>query len=64
MVRRVTAPIAEAESALWLLTHPSLRTNARVRAIMDHLWPALRAQVPLLEGRAAARPATHSPDRE
>ena len=54
MVRRVEGPIPEAESALWLLTHPSLRGNARVRAITEHFWPALRALAPLLEGQSVS----------
>src|SRR5882762_2360137 len=32
---RLTAPIAELATGIWLLTHPDLRQTARVRAFMD-----------------------------
>jgi DNA-binding transcriptional LysR family regulator len=50
-LRRLSDPIEEAASALWLLVHPDLRRTARVRALLDHLWDGLRPHVPLLEGR-------------
>lgn len=50
-VVRLGAPIAEAASALWLLTHEDLRHTARVRAFMDFLADALAGDVALLEGR-------------
>lgn len=58
-LRRRSPPIEAAGSALWLLLHPDLRGTARVRALTDHLWGALRAEVPLLEGLTpqAAHPA-------
>lgn len=49
-LQRIGAPIPEAESALWLLVHPDLRDNARVRALLDHLWDGLRASADLLQG--------------
>lgn len=49
-VERVCAPIEEAGSALWLLVHPDNRRSARIRALLDHLWEALRPSAPLLEG--------------
>jgi molybdate transport repressor ModE-like protein len=49
-LRRMGGPVEAAESALWLLTHPDLRSNARVRALLDHLWEALRGEQGLLEG--------------
>ncbi len=50
---RITAPIGEAGSALWLLTHEDLRRTARVRAFMDFMADALTADIDLLEGRTA-----------
>lgn len=49
---RLGAPIPEAASALWLLTHEDLRHTARIRAFMDFMANALMAEVELLEGRA------------
>ena len=37
---------------LWLLTHPDLRRTARVRALLDHLYTALREQAGVLAGVA------------
>ena len=48
-LRRLEPLLPEA-SALWLLTHRDLRRSARVRAVIDHLWRALRAQQALFEG--------------
>lgn len=45
-------PLLPQASALWLLTHRDLRRTARVRAVVDHLWAALRAQRGLFEGEA------------
>lgn len=50
-LERVTDPIEDAQSALWLLTHADLRNTQRVRAFMDHMGDALAAQRGLLEGR-------------
>ena len=50
-LRRLTPPLPDAESALWLLVHPDLRRAARVRALLDALWQSLRSDVGLLEGR-------------
>ena len=50
-LKRVAGPIAEAASALWLLTHADLRNTQRVRAFMDHMGDTLAAQRGLLEGR-------------
>ncbi len=49
---RVTEPIPDAASALWILTHEDLRHTARVRAFMDFMAGALSGDVDLLEGRA------------
>lgn len=53
-LRRVLPPQADLESELWLLTHRDLRTTARIRALMDHLHAALRAQSARLAGEADA----------
>jgi DNA-binding transcriptional LysR family regulator len=50
-VVRARAVIPEAASALWLLAHPDLRHTARIRALVDYLWAAMRQDVDLLEGR-------------
>ncbi len=50
-LRRVTDPVEEAASALWLLTHEDLRNTQRVRAFTDHMADALSARRGLLEGR-------------
>ncbi len=47
---RRLAPLLPQASALWLLTHRDLRRTARVRAVVDHLWTALRARQGLFEG--------------
>jgi DNA-binding transcriptional LysR family regulator len=49
---RLAPPEAPYTAALWLLTHPDLRQNPRVRACMDFLFEELKAQRPLLEGRS------------
>ena len=49
---RVGDPIEGGGSALWLLTHEDLRHTARVRAFLDFMADALRANIDLLEGRA------------
>jgi DNA-binding transcriptional LysR family regulator len=50
-LERVTGPVGDAQSSLWLLTHEDLRNTQRVRAFMDHMGDALAAQRGLLEGR-------------
>lgn len=49
---RLDAPIDDAASALWLLTHEDLRHTGRVRAFMDFMADALTAEIDLIEGRA------------
>ena len=41
---RVTEPLEELTMGLWILTHPDLRTTARVKALMRYLVDALQAQ--------------------
>ena len=47
---RVLEPRPEWDSELWLLTHPDLRHQARVRALTDFLFQQLRALGPRLAG--------------
>jgi DNA-binding transcriptional LysR family regulator len=37
----LSAPIADAETPLWLITHPKLRSTARVQVLMRAFGPAL-----------------------
>jgi DNA-binding transcriptional LysR family regulator len=46
---RIGAPIAEAASTLWLLTHPDLRGSARVRAFLDFMAAELIKRRALIE---------------
>lgn len=48
---RITEPLPEAASALWVLTHADLRHTTRVRALLDHLYTGLAPHVALLEGQ-------------
>jgi hypothetical protein len=47
---RVGAPLGELETALWVLTHPDIKSSARVAALSDFLAKALRTDRKLLEG--------------
>ena len=49
-LQRVSDPIAELSTSLWVLMHPDLRNSARVSALSDHLARALRADKALMEG--------------
>ena len=44
------ARLEGAESALWVLVHPDLRSTARVRAVADALFDYLRGRAHLLTG--------------
>lgn len=44
------APMQPLESQLWLLTHNDLRASPRIRACLDFLYEALKAQRGLLAG--------------
>ncbi len=48
---RLSEPIQEPTTTLWLLTHPDLRRATRIRACMDFFGPRLRAMRNLFEGR-------------
>jgi DNA-binding transcriptional LysR family regulator len=52
-LERVRAPLPEASTELWLLTHEDLRGTARVRALVDFLAEALLSERDLFEGRRA-----------
>jgi len=52
-LRRVTPPLPELDTELWLLTHPDLQRTARIRALLDLLYSNLRRQRDRLAGRAA-----------
>lgn len=49
-LHRIGAPIPDAASKLWLLIHADLRRTARVRALVDFLYPRLRELGPVFEG--------------
>lgn len=51
-LHRVTPPLPEAASTLWLLVHPDLKRTARVRALVDHLWDCLLPHRDRFEGRS------------
>ncbi len=46
----VLAPASKEPGELWIATHQDLRRNARVRALLDHLATAAKADRVLLEG--------------
>ena len=46
----VAPPDPALETELWLLSHPDLRRNARVRALSDFLFAALRGRARALKG--------------
>jgi DNA-binding transcriptional LysR family regulator len=49
-LKRVAGPLPELDTELWLLTHPDLQRTARIRALLDLLYDALREQRHLFEG--------------
>ena len=55
-LRRMAPPIAEAATALWVLTHEDLRRTARVSAFTEFMAQALGTQRALLEGSAPDAP--------
>lgn len=55
---RLAPPDRELDSGLWLLTHPDIKTTARVRTFMDHAGRELSRLRPWIEGQATtAAPA-------
>lgn len=50
---RVRPPLAELDSALWILTHEDLRHVARVRAFLDAMAEGLAREKRLLDGSGA-----------
>ncbi len=50
-LRRITEPLPEAGSSIWILTHEDLRHTARVRAFMDHVAAGIIGDADALEGR-------------
>jgi DNA-binding transcriptional LysR family regulator len=47
---RVGDPLEDLTLELWILTHPDLRHTARVRALMDYLYDALKKEEDLFAG--------------
>lgn len=46
----LSAPIPEIPGALWILTHPDLRSTARVRVFMDHVGTEIARRRGQIEG--------------
>lgn len=51
-LRRVTPPLGELDSALWILTHEDLRHVARVRTFLDVMAEGLAREKDLLAGNS------------
>jgi DNA-binding transcriptional LysR family regulator len=49
---RLSEPMPEFSGDLWLLTHPDLRSSARVRIFLDFLAAEIAKERDLIEGRA------------
>ena len=49
-LKRVAPPPPELATELWLLTHPDLQRTARIRALLDLLYDALRKQRAVFQG--------------
>jgi len=58
---RLSDPLPELDSGLWMLTHPDLRTTARVRAFMDHAGQEISRRRGQIEGREEAPSETALP---
>jgi DNA-binding transcriptional LysR family regulator len=61
-LRRIGPPVAEMETALWVLTHEDLRRTARVSAFTEFVARALGAERALFEGQAPSPGAEEAPD--
>jgi len=53
-LRRLSEPVEEVMTKIWLLTHEDLRHMGRVRAFMDFMADAFATERDLLEGRRGA----------
>ncbi|MGQ3675910.1 LysR family transcriptional regulator [Xanthobacter sp. TB0139] len=53
---RLMPPDTEMEAGLWLLTHPDIRSTARVRSFMEHAGRELARLRPVIEGRESTMP--------
>ena len=60
---RLAEPLPQLDTQLWVLTHPDLRDVARVRALTDHLFDTLNADVRLDHGAPAGVPSSARPRR-
>lgn len=49
-LQRLSPPLPELNHGLWLLTHEDLRGAARIRAFLDFMAAAIRAERPRLKG--------------
>ncbi|MDQ0503414.1 LysR family transcriptional regulator [Xanthobacter agilis] len=58
---RYLGPEPEMASGLWLVTHPDIKTTARVRVFMDHVGRELHRQKASIEGVDETPPAAHEP---
>lgn len=54
-LQRITTPLPDLRSDIWLLVHADLRQTARVKTLMAHLHQALSAQRGLIEGNHRIR---------
>lgn len=62
---RVTDVIPDVHMDLWLLSHPDLRSNARVRALSDHLAATMPAELKrLLEEGARCPKLARCPEKK
>lgn len=52
-LQRITPPVPEMETSLWILTHADLRGAARVKAFTEYVFRALRGHREALEGTPA-----------
>ncbi len=60
-LHRVSDPLPELATELWLLTHGDLRRTARVRTFLDFMADALARERDLVEGRRGAQGAPLPP---
>ncbi|RXF74436.1 LysR family transcriptional regulator [Hansschlegelia zhihuaiae] len=54
---RLYDPPGQQPPGLWILTHPDLRSSARIRAFMDHVGQELARRRPCFEGVREREPA-------